>query len=239
MWSKLSSLSIMWTNIFRYDCSNGHKFQRCNKTFLPIFIADGAKCWSLSSFHINDTTIDEWTQLRTLIKILGGCTCTFCGWHSLFFVCFFFVCVYVTYSLLDFLLLLCCCVVYITDFYSTCCVLYYLFFIEQRFIVMILFAIFVYMHRKWIWAWRKNFIFLLFYYNMHMYAYSQENVLWQKETAPIHPSIHFVLFLLSSCKNNNKILFIIFDFRTLLVVCLNDFKNWQVSRMVSSGKKRK
>ena len=101
---------------FDMTCSNGHEFQRCNKTFLPIFIADGAKCWSLCNFHINDTTIDEWTQLRTLIKILGGCTCTFCGWHSLFFVCFFFVCVYVTYSLLDFLLLFCCCVVCITDF---------------------------------------------------------------------------------------------------------------------------
>ena len=179
---------------FDMTCSNGHEFQHCNKTFLPIFLADGAKCWSLCNFHINDTTIDEWTQLRTLIKILGGCTCTFCGWHSLFSVCFFFfffVCVYVTYSLLDFLLLFCCCVLYITDFYSTCCVFYYQFFIEQRFIVMILFAIFVYMHRKWIWAWRKNFIFLLFYSNTHMYAYSQENVLWQKETASIHPSTLF------------------------------------------------
>ena len=31
------------------------------------------------NFYINDTTIDESTQLTTLIKILGGFTCTFCG----------------------------------------------------------------------------------------------------------------------------------------------------------------
>ena len=44
---------------FDMTCSNGHEFQRCNKTFLPIFIADGAKCCSLCNFYINDTTIDE------------------------------------------------------------------------------------------------------------------------------------------------------------------------------------
>jgi len=64
---------------FDVTCSNGHDFQRCNKTFLPIFVQDRAKRCSLCNFYISDTTIDESTQLTTLIKILGGFTCTFCG----------------------------------------------------------------------------------------------------------------------------------------------------------------
>jgi hypothetical protein len=64
---------------FDVTCPSGHDFQRCNKTFLPIFIQDRAKRCSLCNFYISDTTIDESTQLTTLIKILGGFTCTFCG----------------------------------------------------------------------------------------------------------------------------------------------------------------
>ena len=64
---------------FEVICSNGHEFQRCSKTFLPIFAQDRAKRCSLCNFYISDTTIDESTQLTSLIKILGGFTCTFCG----------------------------------------------------------------------------------------------------------------------------------------------------------------
>jgi hypothetical protein len=64
---------------FDVICSSGHDFQRCNKTFLPIFVQDRAKRCSLCNFFISDTTIDESTQLTTLMKILGGFTCTFCG----------------------------------------------------------------------------------------------------------------------------------------------------------------
>jgi hypothetical protein len=64
---------------FDVTCPNGHEFQRCNKTFLPIFVQDRAKRCSLCNFYISDTTIDESTQLTALIKILGGFTCTFCG----------------------------------------------------------------------------------------------------------------------------------------------------------------
>ncbi|CAF3185274.1 unnamed protein product [Rotaria socialis] len=64
---------------FDVTCSNGHDFQRCNKTFLPIFVQDRAKRCSLCNFYISDTTVDESTQLTALIKILGGFTCTFCG----------------------------------------------------------------------------------------------------------------------------------------------------------------
>ena len=64
---------------FDVQCPNGHEFQRCNKTFLPIFVQDRAKRCSLCNFYISDTTIDESTQLTSLTKILGGFTCTFCG----------------------------------------------------------------------------------------------------------------------------------------------------------------
>jgi hypothetical protein len=64
---------------FDVICLNGHEFQRCNKTFLPIFAQDRAKRCSLCNFYISDTTIDDATHLPTLIKILGGFTCTFCG----------------------------------------------------------------------------------------------------------------------------------------------------------------
>ena len=64
---------------FDVTCPNGHEFQRCNKTFLPIFIPDRAKRCSLCNFYISDTTIDDSSQLTALTKILGGFTCTFCG----------------------------------------------------------------------------------------------------------------------------------------------------------------
>ena len=64
---------------FDLTCPNGHEYQRCNKTFLPIFLPDRAKRCSLCNFYISDTTIDESSQLPALIKILGGFTCTFCG----------------------------------------------------------------------------------------------------------------------------------------------------------------
>jgi hypothetical protein len=64
---------------FDVTCANAHEFQRCNKTFLPIFIPDRAKRCSLCNFYISDTTIDEATHLTSLSKILGGFTCTFCG----------------------------------------------------------------------------------------------------------------------------------------------------------------
>jgi len=66
-------------SFFDVVCPNGHEFQRCNKTFLPIFVQDRAKRCSLCNFYISDTTIDESTQLQILTKILGGFTCTFCG----------------------------------------------------------------------------------------------------------------------------------------------------------------
>lgn len=64
---------------FDLICPNQHEFQRCNKTFLPIFIPERGKRCSLCNFYISDTTIDESTQLTSLSKILGGFTCTFCG----------------------------------------------------------------------------------------------------------------------------------------------------------------
>jgi len=64
---------------FDLTCPSGHDFQRCNKTFLPIFSQDRAKRCSLCNFYISDTAIDESTQLTSLMKILGGFTCTFCG----------------------------------------------------------------------------------------------------------------------------------------------------------------
>jgi len=64
---------------FDLTCPNGHEYQRCNKTFLPIFLPDRAKRCSLCNFYISDTTIDETNQLTSLSKILGGFTCTFCG----------------------------------------------------------------------------------------------------------------------------------------------------------------
>ena len=76
---QLCGQTLFIRTFFDMTCSNGHEFQRCNKTFLPIFMPDRAKRCSLCNFYINDTTIDESTQLRTLIKILGGFTCTFCG----------------------------------------------------------------------------------------------------------------------------------------------------------------
>jgi hypothetical protein len=66
-------------SFFDVICPNGHEFQRCNKTFLPIFVQDRAKRCSLCNFYISDTSIDESTQLSSLIRILGGFTCTFCG----------------------------------------------------------------------------------------------------------------------------------------------------------------
>jgi hypothetical protein len=64
---------------FDVACPNGHEFQRCNKTFLPIFLSDRAKRCSLCNFYISDTTIDESAHLTSFTKILGGFTCTFCG----------------------------------------------------------------------------------------------------------------------------------------------------------------
>ncbi|CAF3328805.1 unnamed protein product [Rotaria socialis] len=75
----LCGLALHIRTFYDITCPNGHDFQRCNKTFLPIFIQDRAKRCSLCNFYINDTTIDESIQLPTLIKILGGFTCTFCG----------------------------------------------------------------------------------------------------------------------------------------------------------------
>ncbi|CAF1631225.1 unnamed protein product [Adineta ricciae] len=75
----LCGQSLYIRTFFDVACSNGHEFQRCNKTFLPIFLQERAKRCSLCNFYISDTTIDESTQLTTLIKILGGFTCTFCG----------------------------------------------------------------------------------------------------------------------------------------------------------------
>ena len=75
----LCGQTLFIRTFFDITCSNGHDFQRCNKTFLPIFVSERAKRCSLCNFYINDINIDEATQLTTLIKILGRFTCTFCG----------------------------------------------------------------------------------------------------------------------------------------------------------------
>ncbi|CAF0740009.1 unnamed protein product [Didymodactylos carnosus] len=69
---------LLIRTFFDLSCTNGHEFQRCNKTFLPIYVQDRAKRCTLCNFYITDGTTDEF-QLTTLTKILGGFTCTFCG----------------------------------------------------------------------------------------------------------------------------------------------------------------